>query len=154
MKIITMRNNKKYLLFLLFLITEVSVFGKSYKALPSVVIEQKKGKVQKFEDDIFQNLSGDCKYIIEIKENLLLIYYTSDEISSNREDNEVKPESFSIKLKESILKGKFLISGCNQKGKFVDGYIDEISKNGSLCIYDTNGINLYLIFEYAVELES
>ena len=150
MRGLKMTINKKYFLFLLFLIIEISVFGKSYKALPSIVIEQKNGKVEKFEDDIFQNPKGDCKCILEIKNNLLLVYYTSDEKSSNREDKEVKPESFSIKFKETSFEGRFFISGCNQKGKFVDGYIDETNKNGSLCIYDANGIDLYLIFEYAV----
>lgn len=144
--------NKKYLLVLCFLITGMFAFGKNYKALPSVVIEQKNGKIEKFEDDIFQNPKEDCKCIIEIKDNLLLVYYTLDAKSSNREDDEVKPESYSIKFKESNFEGRSFISGCNQKGKFVDGYIDETNKNGSLCIYDANGIYLYLIFEYAVTL--
>lgn len=150
MRGLTMAINKKYLLFLCFLIPGMVAFGKNYKALPSVVIEQKNGTVEKFEDDIFQNLNEGCKCIIEIKDNLLLVYYTSNLKSSNREDNEVKPESFSIKFKETSFEGRFFISGCNQKGKFVDGYIDETNKNGSLCIYDANGIDLYLIFEYAV----
>ncbi len=152
MRGLTMVINKKYLLFLCFLIPEMVTFGENYKALPSVVIEQKNGTVEKFEDDIFQNLNGDCKCIIEIKDNLLLVYYTSNVKSSNREDNEVKPESFSIKFKETSFEGRFFISGCNLKGKFVDGYIDETNKNGSLCIYDANGIDLYLVFEYAVTM--
>lgn len=152
MRGLTMAINKKYLLFLCFLIPGMVAFGKNYKALQSVVIEQKNGTVERFEDDIFQNLNEGCKCIIEIKDNLLLVYYTSNVKSPNREDNEVKPESFSIKFKETSFEGRFFISGCNQKGKFVDGYIDETNKNGSLCIYDANGIDLYLIFEYAVTM--
>ena len=55
----------------------MAAHGKRYKALPSLVIEQKDGKVKKFKDDIF-NLESQCKYIIELKEDLLFIYYLSD----------------------------------------------------------------------------
>lgn len=143
---------KKKLIFLILLTICLSAYGKSYKALPSVVIEQKNGIIEKFEDNIFGNLTSDCKCIIEIKDDLLFIYFTDDKESSNREDNEIKPESFSITFKKSNFEGRFHISGYNQKGKIVDGYIDEINKNGSLCIYDNNEIDLYMIFEYAISL--
>lgn len=152
MREIKMTANKKNYIFLLLLITSLSAFGRSYKALPSIVIEQKNKHVEKFEDNIFQNLTSDCKCIIEIKNDLLLIYYTTDGDNSNREDNEIRPVSFSITFKESNFEGRFHISGYNQEGKFLDGYIDEINKNGSLCIYDKNAIDLYLIFEYILAL--
>ena len=144
-----MIKSKKYCLFLILLIACIASHAKRYKALPSVVIEQKDGKVEKFEDDIF-NLELQCKCIIEIKENLLCIYYSSDKESSWREDKEVLPESFFIEFKKSYLEGRFHFSGNNNKGKSVDGYIDELHRCGSLCIYDTEGIDLYLVFEYAL----
>ncbi len=143
-----MHNNKKLLIFLILLTNCLFVFGKSYKALPSVLIELKKGKVEKYEDNIFQNLTNDCKCIIELKNDLLSIYYTDSEKSSNREDNEIKPETFTITFNESFFEGRFHFSGYNSKGKIVDGYIDETNKNGSLCIYDKNKIDLYMVFEY------
>ena len=88
-----MLKNKKCCLFLILLIACIASHAKKYKALPSLVIEQKDGTVKKFEDDIF-NLESQCKCIIEIKENLLCIYYSSDKETSWREDKEVVPETF------------------------------------------------------------
>ena len=63
MRGLTMVINKKYLLFLCFLIPEMVTFGESFKALPSVVIEQKNGTVEKFEDDIFERKMNSVKRI-------------------------------------------------------------------------------------------
>lgn len=141
--------NKKSCLLLILLIVCMAAHGKRYKALPSLVIEQKDGKVKKFKDDIF-NLESQCKYIIELKEDLLFIYYLSDNEVSWREDKEVVPKTFYIELKKSYLDGRFYFSGNDHDGKYVDGYIDEMQKSGSLCVYDTKGIDLYLVFEYAL----
>ncbi|MBO4387080.1 MAG: hypothetical protein J5817_08730 [Treponema sp.] len=136
-------------MFLILLIACIASHAKKYKALPSLVIEQKDGTVKKFEDDIF-NLESQCKCIIEIKENLLCIYYSSDKETSWREDKEVVPETFYIEFKKSYLEGRLHFSGNDHKGKCVDGYLDQLNKSGSLCIYNTKGIDLYLVFEYAL----
>ena len=141
--------NKKSCLLLILLIVCMAAHGKRCKALPSLVIEQKDGKVKKFKDDIF-NLESQCKYIIELKEDLLFIYYLSDNEVSWREDKEVVPKTFYIELKKSYLDRRFYFSGNDHDGKYVDGYIDEMQKSGSLCVYDTKGIDLYLVFEYAL----
>lgn len=128
------------------------VGGKVYRILPSLVIEKSGGKVVKNEDDLFGEFSNDfkCRYFIEIKENLLLLYHASDKDAFACECKEIEPEAtFFIEFKESRLGERLFFFGSSKEGKSVDGYVDEANKDGSLCIYGKEGIDLYLLFEYA-----
>ncbi len=143
------RNKKSYLLWIL-LILSISAYGQKYTIMPSVVIEQKNGITTRFEDDILA-LENECKCIVEIKDNELSIYYFSSEIRSTREDEIVVPEIFHINFTPSAFEDRSVFSGDNGNSKYVSGYIDITNKDGSLCVYDSNGIYLYIVFEYAIE---
>lgn len=147
-----MAKNKRKCFFLPLLIACMSVYGKSYKILPSIAVEYKDDRFGEFNGDDLQNIKNKCKYLVEIKGSILSIYCFSDEEFSNREDNEIIPEKYFINFKESFLEERFYFYGNNKNGKFVKGYIDDINKDGSFCIYDTNGIELYLAFEYAITI--
>ena len=128
------------------------VGGKVYRILPSLVIEKCGDKVLKSEDDLFGDFPNDfkCSYFIEIKENLLLLYHASDKDAFACECKEIEPEAtFFIEFKESRLGERLFFFGSSKEGKSVDGYVDEANKDGSLCIYGKDGIDLYLLFEYA-----
>ncbi|MBP5695012.1 MAG: hypothetical protein J6X11_00020 [Treponema sp.] len=128
------------------------VGGKVYRILPSLVIEKCGDKVLKSEDDLFGDFSNDfkCSYFVEIKENLLLLYHASDKDAFACECKEIEPEAtFFIEFKESRLGERLFFFGSSKEGKSVDGYVDEANKDGSLCIYGKDGIDLYLLFEYA-----
>ncbi|MBQ5570992.1 MAG: hypothetical protein IIT45_11205, partial [Treponema sp.] len=117
-----------------------------------LVIEKCGGKVVKSEDDLFGDFPHDfnCGYFIEIKENLLLLYHASDKDAFACECKEIEPEAtFFIEFKESRLGERLFFFGSSKEGKSVDGYVDEANKDGSLCIYGKEGIDLYLLFEYA-----
>ena len=147
-----MARNKKFWLGLLLLIAGFAAYGRGYRILPSLVIEKSGGKVVKSEDDLFGEFSHDfnCGYFIEIKENLLLLYHASDKDAFACECKEVEPEAtFFIEFKESRLGERLFFFGGSKEGKSVDGYVDEANKDGSLCIYGKDGIDLYLLFEYA-----
>jgi len=146
----TKSEKRKNLIILILLILGIFAYGKNYAILPSVVIEQKNGCVTRFEDDILATENA-CKCIVEIKERHLFIYYFSAEIESAREDELVTPEEFCIDFTPSNFEDKIYFSGNNGSQKYVNGFIDTTQKDGSLCVYDSNQIYMYIVFEYALE---
>ena len=146
----TKSEKRRCLILLILMFLGMTAYGKDYTILPSVVIEQKNGCVTKFEDDILAT-GNECKCIVEIKEQLLFIYYFSAEIETAREDKLVMPERFFINFTPSNFENRIYFSGNNGNYKYVDGFIDTINNDGSLCVYDSNGIYLYIAFEYALE---
>lgn len=143
------KTKKNHLLWAI-LILGMAAYGQKYSILPSVVIESKNGIVTRYEDDVFA-IDNKCMYIVEIKDSQLLVYHFNAEIKSAREDKSLTPEIFFISFAPSNFEGKTFFSGDNKNSRYVEGYIDTGNKDGSLCVYNSSGICLYIAFEYVLE---
>lgn len=142
-----MKLNKKNIFFaLVVFIISITAYGNDYKILPSTVIEYVDGKL--YEQHNLMNNESSKNYIVEITDENISVYCFSENYASNCECTEIKPDKYKIQYRENILGSIFHLSGNNDAGKLLTGCIDTQNRTGSLCIYNQNGIYLYIEFDY------
>ncbi len=139
-------NKKKIFVRLVIFIISITAYGNDYKILPSTVIEYVDGKL--YEQYDLMNKESSRNYIVEITDENFSVYCFSENYSSNCECIGIEPDNYKIQYRESVRENIFHLTGNNGDGKLLTCCIDIQNRTGSLCIFNQNGIYLYIEFDY------